>query len=43
MMEKLANTVHAGHFSANPPARIFIRVPQWFGAFDIEIDCIAAV
>jgi hypothetical protein len=25
------------------PARIFVCVPEWFGQFDIEIDCIAMV
>jgi hypothetical protein len=25
------------------PARIFVCVPEWFGPFDIEIDCIAMI
>jgi 2-iminobutanoate/2-iminopropanoate deaminase len=25
------------------PARIFVCVPEWFGQFDIEIDCIAMI
>jgi len=25
-----------------PPARIFVCMPAWPGAFDIEVDCIAA-
>jgi 2-iminobutanoate/2-iminopropanoate deaminase len=43
--EKFAavNAIYARYFPSNPPARIFVCVPQWFGAFDIEIDCIAAV
>jgi 2-iminobutanoate/2-iminopropanoate deaminase len=43
--EKFAavNAIYARYFPDNPPARIFICVPQWFGPFDIEIDCIAAV
>ena len=43
--EKFAavNAIYARYFPNNPPARIFVCVPQWFGAFDIEIDCIAAV
>jgi 2-iminobutanoate/2-iminopropanoate deaminase len=43
--EKFAavNAIYARYFPANPPARIFVCVPQWFGKFDIEIDCIAAV
>jgi enamine deaminase RidA (YjgF/YER057c/UK114 family) len=43
--EKFAaiNAIYARYFPNNPPARIFVCVPQWFAAFDIEIDCIAAV
>ena len=43
--EKFAavNAIYARYFPSNPPARIFVCVPQWFGPFDIEIDCIAAV
>jgi 2-iminobutanoate/2-iminopropanoate deaminase len=43
--EKFAavNAIYARYFPNNPPARIYVCVPQWFGAFDIEIDCIAAV
>ncbi|HEU0218849.1 MAG TPA: RidA family protein [Stellaceae bacterium] len=37
------NAVYARYFPVDPPARIFINVPAWFGPFDIEIDCIAAV
>lgn len=36
------NTVYARYFPKDPPARIFLCVPVWFGPFDIEIDCIAA-
>jgi 2-iminobutanoate/2-iminopropanoate deaminase len=44
-VEKFAavNEVYARYFPTDPPARIFINVPAWFGPFDIEIDCIAAV
>src|SRR5579871_1829878 len=43
--EKFAavNAIYARYFPKDPPARIYVCVPQWFGAFDIEIDCIAAV
>jgi len=43
--EKFAavNAVYTRYFPKDPPARIFICVPEWFGRFDIEIDCIAAV
>lgn len=43
--EKFAavNAIYARYFPKDPPARIFICVPVWFGKFDIEIDCIAAV
>jgi 2-iminobutanoate/2-iminopropanoate deaminase len=37
------NAVYARYFPHNPPARTFINVPAWPGAFDIEIDCIAAI
>lgn len=37
------NAIYARYFPDNPPARIFVCVPTWPGAFDIEIDCIAAV
>ena len=44
-VEKFAavNAVYARYFPTDPPARIFINVPAWFGPFDIEIDCVAAV
>jgi len=43
--EKFAavNAIYARYFPTDPPARIFVCVPVWFGPFDIEIDCIAAV
>ena len=37
------NAIYARYFPKDPPARIFVGVPAWPGAFDIEIDCIAAV
>ena len=42
-VEKFAavNAVYARYFPKDPPARIFVAVPAWPGAFDIEIDCIA--
>jgi 2-iminobutanoate/2-iminopropanoate deaminase len=42
--EKFAavNAIYIRYFPKDPPARIFICVPEWFGHFDIEIDCIAA-
>ena len=44
-VEKFAavNAIYDRYFPNNPPARIFVCVPRWFGPFDIEIDCIAAV
>ncbi|WP_342362103.1 RidA family protein [Terrarubrum flagellatum] len=41
--EKFAaiNEIYVRYFPENPPARIFVCVPQWFGKFDIEIDCVA--
>jgi 2-iminobutanoate/2-iminopropanoate deaminase len=37
------NEVYRRYFPENPPARIFINVPAWYGGFDIEVDCIAVV
>ncbi len=37
------NEVYRRYFPENPPARIFINVPAWYGGFDIEVDCIAAI
>jgi 2-iminobutanoate/2-iminopropanoate deaminase len=35
------NAIYARYFPSDPPARIFICVPEWPGPFDIEIDCVA--
>lgn len=35
------NAVYARYFPVDPPARIFVVTPEWFGPFDVEIDCIA--
>jgi 2-iminobutanoate/2-iminopropanoate deaminase len=35
------NAVYARYFPNDPPARIFVCIPEWTGPFDIEIDCIA--
>jgi len=35
------NTVYRRYFPEDPPARIFVCIPEWTGPFDIEIDCIA--
>lgn len=37
------NAIYARYFSTDPPARIFVCVPEWPGAFDIEIDCVAVL
>ena len=37
------NAIYARYFPNSPPARIFVCVPVWFGPFDIEIDCVAAL
>ena len=37
------NAIYARYFPIDPPARIFVCVPEWTGPFDIEIDCIAVV
>jgi hypothetical protein len=35
------NAIYARYFPQDPPARIFVCVPEWTGPFDIEIDCVA--
>ena len=35
------NAVYRRYFPLDPPARIFVCIPEWTGPFDIEIDCIA--
>jgi 2-iminobutanoate/2-iminopropanoate deaminase len=35
------NAVYVRYFPVDPPARIFVCTPEWFGPFDVEIDCIA--
>ncbi|MBX9645677.1 MAG: RidA family protein [Xanthobacteraceae bacterium] len=35
------NAIYARYFPVDPPARIFVCVPEWMGPFDIEIDCVA--
>jgi 2-iminobutanoate/2-iminopropanoate deaminase len=37
------NAIYTRYFSTDPPARIFVCVPNWPGDFDIEVDCVAAV
>ncbi|SIO49513.1 2-iminobutanoate/2-iminopropanoate deaminase [Bradyrhizobium erythrophlei] len=37
------NAVYARYFPQDPPARIFVCIPEWAGPFDIEIDCIAMI
>ncbi len=37
------NAIYARTFPEQPPARIFVCIPEWTGPFDIEIDCIAMV
>ncbi|SDN11628.1 RidA family protein [Afipia sp. GAS231] len=37
----IVNAIYARYFPVDPPARIFVCVPEWMGAFDIEIDCVA--
>jgi 2-iminobutanoate/2-iminopropanoate deaminase len=39
----VVNAIYARYFPLEPPARIFVCVPEWMGPFDIEIDCIAMV
>ena len=37
------NAIYARYFPKDPPARIFVCIPEWTGPFDIEIDCVAVV
>ena len=37
------NAIYARYLPLDPPARIFVCVPEWTGPFDIEIDCVAVM
>jgi 2-iminobutanoate/2-iminopropanoate deaminase len=37
------NAIYTRYFPKDPPARIYVCIPEWTGPFDIEIDCIAMV
>ena len=37
------NAIYARYFPIDPPARIYVCIPEWTGPFDIEIDCIAMI
>jgi 2-iminobutanoate/2-iminopropanoate deaminase len=37
------NEVYDRYFPADAPARIFMHVPSWPAAFDVEIDCVAVI
>ena len=37
------NAIYARYFPNDPPARIYVCIPEWTGPFDIEIDCIAMI
>jgi 2-iminobutanoate/2-iminopropanoate deaminase len=37
------NAIYERYFPVDPPARIYVCIPEWTGSFDIEIDCIAIV
>jgi 2-iminobutanoate/2-iminopropanoate deaminase len=39
----VVNAIYTRYFPENPPARIFVCIPEWTGPFDIEIDCIAMI
>ena len=39
----VVNEIYARYFPVDPPARIFVCVPEWMGPFDIEIDCVAVM
>ena len=37
------NVIYTEYFGTHKPARTFVCTAGWFGAFDIEIDCVALV
>lgn len=37
------NAVYDRYFPSDAPSRIFMFIHSWPGAFDVEIDCVAAV
>src|ERR1700730_2343047 len=37
----IVNAIYARYFPEDPPARIYVCIPEWTAPFDIEIDCIA--
>jgi 2-iminobutanoate/2-iminopropanoate deaminase len=37
------NAIYTRYFPKDPPARIFVCIPEWTGPFDIEIDCVALI
>jgi 2-iminobutanoate/2-iminopropanoate deaminase len=37
------NNIYTRYFPSESPARIFLHVPSFTGAFDIEVDCVAVV
>ena len=39
----VVNATYARYVPQDPPARIFVCVPEWTGPFDIEIDCVAVI
>ena len=39
----VVNAIYVRYFPDQPPARIFVCIPEWTGPFDIEIDCIAMI
>jgi 2-iminobutanoate/2-iminopropanoate deaminase len=39
----VVNAIYARYFPVDPPARIYVCIPEWTGSFDIEIDCVAIV
>jgi 2-iminobutanoate/2-iminopropanoate deaminase len=39
----VVNAIYARYFPVDPPARIYVCIPEWTGSFYIEIDCIAIV
>jgi 2-iminobutanoate/2-iminopropanoate deaminase len=40
---RAVNSVYRRYFPQDPPARIFVCIPEWTGPFDIEIDCVAMI
>ena len=42
-VEPISTYLAKRYFPIDPPASIFVCVPEWTGPFDIETDCVAMI